>query len=209
MDVTIIGTGNMARGIGARLVAGGHRVTVLGKEPGDAEAVVKELGGDGAAQAGRSGEPIADGVVVLAVYYPDAKAAVEQYRGGLSGKVLIDITNPVNETLDGVVTPPDGSAAQELAASAPGARVVKAFNTTFAGTLIDGQVAGQPLDVFLAGDDEEAKARVSKLVEDGGLRPIDAGPLRRARELEAAGLVHMSVQNTLGTGFASALKILD
>jgi predicted dinucleotide-binding enzyme len=86
--------------------------------------------------------------------------------------------------------------------------VVKAFNTTFAGTLIDGQVAGQPLDVFLAGDDEEAKASVSKLVEDGGLRPIDAGPLRRARELEAAGLLHMSVQGTLGTGFGSALKIV-
>ena len=163
----------------------------------------------GSAQAGRSGEPIADDVVVLAVYYPDAKSAVEQYGGGLSGKVVIDITNPVNEAIDGLVTPPDSSAAQELAASAPGARVVKAFNTTFAGTLIDGQVAGQPLDVFLAGDDEEAKASVSKLVEDGGLRPIDAGPLRRARELEAAGLLHMSVQGTLGTGFGSSLKILN
>jgi hypothetical protein len=208
MDVTIIGTGNMARGIGRRLVAGGHRVTVLGKELGEAEAVVNELGGDGAAQAGRSGEEIADDVVVLAVYYPDAKAAVETYGDGLSGKVLIDITNPVNETIDGLVTPPDSSAAQELAARAPGARVVKAFNTTFAGTLIESEVAGQPLDVFLAGDDEEAKATVSQLVEDGGLRPIDAGPLRRARELEATGLLHMSVQNTLGTGFASALKIL-
>jgi 8-hydroxy-5-deazaflavin:NADPH oxidoreductase len=208
MDVTIIGTGNMARGIGKRLVAGGHRVTVLGKEPGDAEAVVRELGGDGVAQAGRSGEPIEDDVVVLAVYYPDAKGAVERYGDGLSGKVVIDITNPVNEAVDGLVTPPDGSAAQDLAASAPGARVVKAFNTTFAGTLIDGEVAGQPLDVFLAGDDEEAKASVSKLVEDGGLRPIDAGPLRRARELEAAGLLHMSVQGTLGTGFGSALKIV-
>ena len=207
MGVTIIGTGNMARGIGTRLVAGGHHVTVLGKEPGDADAVVKALGGS--AQAGRSGEPIADDVVVLAVYYPDAKSAVEQYGGGLSGKVVIDITNPVNEAIDGLVTPPDSSAAQELAASAPGARVVKAFNTTFAGMLIDGQVAGQPLDVFLAGDDEEAKASVSKLVEDGGLRPIDAGPLRRARELEAAGLLHMSVQGTLGTGFGSSLKILN
>jgi 8-hydroxy-5-deazaflavin:NADPH oxidoreductase len=207
MDVTIIGTGNMARGIGTRLVAGGHQVSVLGKEPDDAEAVVKEL--RGSAQAGRSGDAIADDVVVLAVYYPDAKAAVEQYGGGLSGKVLIDITNPVNETMDGLVTPPDGSAAQELAASAPGARVVKAFNTTFAGTLIDGEVAGRPLDVFLAGDDEEAKAIVSRLVEEGGLRPVDAGPLRRARELEAAGLLHMSVQGTLGTGFGSALKILS
>jgi len=209
MDVTIIGTGNMARGIGRRLVAGGHHVTVLGKEPAEAGAVVDELDGEGAAQAGRSGEEIADDVVVLAVYYPDAKAVVEQYGDGLSGKVLIDITNPVNETMDGLVTPPDSSAAQELAASAPGAKVVKAFNTTFAATLIDGEIGGKPLDVFLAGDDEEAKATVSQLVEDGGLRPIDAGPLMRARELEATGLLHMSMQNTLGTGFASALKILD
>ena len=123
--------------------------------------------------------------------------------------MLIDITNPVNETMDGLVTPPDSSAAQELAVSAPGAKVVKAFNTTFAATLIDGEIGGKPLDVFLAGDDEEAKATVSQLVEDGGLRPIDAGPLMRARELEATGLLHMSMQNTLGTGFASALKILD
>ena len=209
MDVTIIGTGNMARGIATRLLAGGHDVTVLGKEPGEAEAVVKELAGQGSAKAGRSGDAIADAVVVLAVYYPAAKAAVEQYGGGFSGKVLIDITNPVNETFDGFVTPPDSSAAQELARSATGARVVKAFNTTFAGTLVEGQVAGQSLDVFLASDDGEAKAIVSKLVEDGGLRPIDAGPLGRARELEAAGLLHMSVQDALGTGFGSSLKILN
>jgi predicted dinucleotide-binding enzyme len=208
MKVTIIGTGKMARGIGRRLVAGGHDVTVLGKEAEAAEEVIRDLDADGSAKAGRSGDEITDEVVVLAVYYPDAKAAVEQYGDGLSGKVLVDITNPVNETYDGLVTPPDGSAAQELAASASGARVVKAFNTTFANTLGEGQVAGEPLDVLLAGDDDEAKATVSKLVEDGGLRPVDAGPLKRARELEAAGLLHMSVQDSLGTGFGSALKII-
>jgi predicted dinucleotide-binding enzyme len=209
MDVTIIGTGNMGRAIGRRLVEGGNRVTVLGKETRNAEAVVEELGGADSAQAGRSGEAIADDVVVLAVYYPDAKAAVEQYRDGLSGKVVVDITNPVNETFDGLVTPPDSSAAQELAASAPGARFVKAFNTTFAGTLADGEVAGQRLDVLLASDDDDAKATVAKLVEDGRLRPIDVGPLKRARELEAAGLLHMLVQGPLGTGFGSALKIVS
>ena len=208
MKVTIIGTGKMARGIGRRLVAGGHDVTVLGKETEAAEEVIQDLDGDGSAKAGRSGDEITDEVVVLAVYYPDAKAAVEQYGDGLSGKVLVDITNPVNETYDGLVTPPDGSAAQELAASASGARVVKAFNTTFANTLGEGRVAGEPLDILLAGDDDEAKATVSKLVEDGGLRPVDAGPLKRARELEAAGLLHMSVQDSLGTGFGSALKVL-
>ena len=208
MNVTIIGTGNMARAIGSRLVAGGHEVTVLGKETTDAEAVVNDLGANGAVKAGRSGDEIAGDVVVLAVYYPDAKAAVEQYRDALSGKVVVDITNPVNETYDDLVTPPDGSAAQELASSAPGARVVKAFNTTFANTLKQGEVSGEPLDVFIAGDDEEAKSKVAQLVEDGGLRPVDAGPLKRARELEAAGLLHMGVQGTLDTGFGSALKVI-
>jgi predicted dinucleotide-binding enzyme len=208
MNVTIIGTGNMARGIGSRLVAGGHDVTVLGKETADAEEVLTDLGANGSAKAGRSGDTIADDIVVLAVYYPDAQAALKQYGDALSGKVVVDITNPVNENLDGLVTPPDSSAAQELGASAHGARVVKAFNTTFAGTLRDGRVADEPLDVFVASDDEDAKATVSKLIEDGGLRAVDAGPLARARELEAAGLLHMSIQNNLGTGFGSALKVL-
>lgn len=208
MNVTIIGTGNMARGIGKRLVTGGHAVTVLGKESAHAEAVVDDLGADGSAKAGRTGEPIADDVIVLAVYYSDAKAVMEQYGDALASKVVVDITNPVNETFDGLVTPPDSSAAQELAASVPGARVVKAFNTTFAGTLHEGRVDEEPLDVFVAGDDEEAKGAVAALARDGGLRPIDAGPLKRARELEAAGLLHMSIQDTLGTNFGSAIKIL-
>lgn len=208
MNVTIIGTGNMARGIGSRLVAGGHEVTVLGKETADAEAVVSDIDGDGSANAGHSGDEIGDDVVILAVYYPDAMAAVEQYGEALSGKVVVDITNPVNETSDDLVTPPDSSAAQQLAETAPGARVVKAFNTTFANTLRQGEVSGEPLDVFLAGDDEEAKGTVAQLVESGGLRPVDAGPLKRARELEAAGLLHMSVQGPLDSGFGSALKIV-
>lgn len=208
MNVTIIGTGNMARGIGKRLVAGGHEVTVLGKEEDAAAAVVEELGGDGSAKPGRSGDEIADDVVVLAVYYPDARTAVEQYGDALDGKVVVDITNPVNETYDELVTPPDGSAAQELAQLAPGARVVKAFNTTFATTLHEGEVSGQPLDVFMAGDDDDAKRTVAKLVEDGGLNPVDAGPLKRARELEAAGLLHMGVQGPIGSGFTSALKVV-
>ena len=158
-------------------MAGGHDVTVLGKETGDAKAVVSDIGADGSARAGRSQEAIADDVVVLAVYFADAKAAVEHYGDGLAGKVLVDITNPVNETFDGLVIPPDSSAAQELAASAPGARVVKAFNTTFAGTLSEGQVADQPLDVFVAGDDEK---RQKGLV-------IGAEKMERRRQRRASG----------------------
>jgi predicted dinucleotide-binding enzyme len=86
--------------------------------------------------------------------------------------------------------------------------VVKAFNTTFAPTLVAGGAAGGPLDVLIAGDDEEAKASVAKLAEDGGLRAIDAGARSRSRELEALGLLHMSLQGRLGTGYASAVKVL-
>jgi predicted dinucleotide-binding enzyme len=208
VDVTIVGTGNMARGIGRRVLAGGHRLTVLGKEVDAAEEVVRDLEADGSAEAGRSSDPIGGDVVGLAVYYPAATAFVEQFADELDGKVVVDITNPVNETFDGLVTPPDGSAAQELAAAAPGARMVKAFNTTFATTLREGDVAGQPLDVFIAADDDDAKRAVAQLAEDAGLRPVDAGPLSRARELEAAGFLHMTVQGTLGTGFSTALKVL-
>jgi predicted dinucleotide-binding enzyme len=86
---------------------------------------------------------------------------------------------------------------------------VKAFNTTFAGTLTAGEVAGQDLDVLIASDDQEAKDQVATLARDGGLNPVDAGPLKRARELEALGLLHMGLQSTLGTNWSSTFKILS
>jgi predicted dinucleotide-binding enzyme len=208
MDVTIIGTGNMARGIGSRVLAGGHNLTVVGKDSQSAEAVAADLAAEGAATVAVMDDPLQGDVVVLAVYYPDARRAVERYADQLAGKVVVDITNPVNDSFDGLVVPPDGSATDELAGLASGARLVKAFNTTFAGTLRAGEVAGHRLDVLLAGDDEEAKATVAALARDGGLNPIDAGPQTRARELEALGLLHMTLQSTLGTGFASAVKVI-
>ena len=208
MGVTSIGTGNMARGIGSRVLAGGHDLTVVGKDFERAEAVAADIAGAGTVKTAVSGDPIEGHVVVLAVYYPDALGAAEQYADQLAGKVVVDITNPVNESFDGLVVPPDGSATEELAALAGGARWVKAFNTTFAIPLKSGTVAGHKLDVLLAGDDADAKGKVAALARDGGLNPIDVGPLKRARELEAAGLLHMGVQNELGTGFASALTIL-
>ena len=204
MDVTIIGTGNMARGIGSRVIAGGHGLTVVGKDAEKAEAVVSDIGGGTAT----TGDPIEGDVVVLAVYYPDARSIVEQHGDQLAGKVVVDITNPVNETFDDLVVPADSSATAELAALAPDARFVKASNTTFATTLREGEVSGQKLDVLIAGDDEQAKGSVADVARDGGLNPIDAGPQKRARELEALGLLHMGLQGTLGTGFSSAVKIV-
>lgn len=211
MDVTIIGTGNMARGVGSRVLEGGHRLTVVGKDQERAEAVVKDLregGADGDVSTAVSGDPIEGDVVVLAVYYADAREAVEQYRDQLAGKAVVDVTNPVNESFDALVVPPDSSATQELSGLAPDAHFVKSFNTTFAKTLSSGEVAGHPLDVLIAGDDERAKDAVATLARDGGLNPIDVGPGNRARELEALGLLHMTLQGELGTGYASTVKIL-
>jgi predicted dinucleotide-binding enzyme len=207
MEITIIGTGNMARGIGTLAVAGGHDVTLLGTEQAKAEELAGRL--DGSVRAGTVGDPLSGDVVVPAVWYPVSREVVERYRDQLDGKTIVDISNPIDVDAFERIVPEAGSAAQEVAAAAPNARVVKAFNTTFAGTLAGGgTVAGQPLDVFLASDDEDAKRTVSRLVEDAGLRAVDAGPLSRARELEALGYLHMVVQQPLGTGFASAVKIL-
>jgi hypothetical protein len=207
MEVTIIGTGNMARGIGARALAGGHGLTIVGKDEERAREAASALNG-GSVRAAVDGDPIEGDLVVLAVYYPDARDAVERHADELGGKAVVDITNPVNESVDGLVVPPDSSATQELASLAPEARFVKAFNTTFARTLGEGAVSGQPLDVLIAGDDEGAKESVATLARDGGLNPIDTGGQARARELEALGLLHMTLQDELGTGYASAVKFI-
>jgi predicted dinucleotide-binding enzyme len=207
MEITIIGTGNMARGIATRALAGGNAVTLLGHAPGKAEALAGELSGD--VRAGTVGDPISGDVVVLAVWYQALDDVLGRYGDQLDGKTVVDITNPVDLETYAPLTVDAGSAAQEIARKAPGARVVKAFNTTFAGSLVDGQVAGEPLDVFVASDDDEAKATVRELAEGGGLRVLDVGPLALARQLEGAGYLRMAIQPGLGGTYASALKVIS
>ena len=150
-------------------------------------------------------------MVVLAVPYDAAVTVLREYGEVLSGKTVVDITNPVDwQTFDGLVTPGDSSAAEEIQKGAPeGVGLVKAWNTTFAGTLVAGEVAGQPLDVFVAGDEAGAKEAVTGLVESAGSRAIDAGPLRRARELERLGFLGMTLQQPLELGFRSAWKLVS
>jgi 8-hydroxy-5-deazaflavin:NADPH oxidoreductase len=206
MDVTIIGTGNMARGIATRALLGGHGVKLLGTDDQKARALAKDLTGDVA--TGAVGDPLGGDVVVLAIPYDAVDDVLGTYSDELEGKVLLDITNPVDFSNFTPLQLDAGSAAQEIAGKVPKAKVVKAFNTTFAGTLLEGRVAGQALDVLIASDDAGAKQAASALATNGGLRAIDAGPLARARELEALGYLHMALQEPLGTGFSSAVKVL-
>lgn len=213
MNVTIIGAGNMGRGIGTRAAAGGHSVTFVDTDPEALEgavSAVKASAKNGAQVTSASlGEVELGDVVVLAVWYGVNIEIAKELGDKLAGKVVVDIANPLNSTFDGLATAPDSSSAEDLAkAIAPGAKVVKAFNTTFAGTLVAGEVAGYPLDVFIAGDDEDAKNRVAMLVTDGGMRAIDTGPLSRARQIEGMQLLHIVVQGALGTEWGSTIKFI-
>jgi len=214
MNVTIIGSGNMGRGIGTRAVAGGHNVTFVDANPETAEKAAIDVKASAKNGAKISAAPLGDvelgDVVVFAVWYGTNIELAKQLGTKLAGKVVVDIANPLNSTYDGLATAPDSSSAEDLAkAIANGAKVVKAFNTTYAGTLLAGQVAGQPLDVFIAGDDADAKAKVAQIVTDGGMRAVDTGPLSRARQIEGMQLLHIVLQGTLGTNWGSAVKIIN
>jgi predicted dinucleotide-binding enzyme len=207
MNVTIIGTGNMARGIATRALAGGHAVRLLGREPGKADALARELSGE--VRTGTVGDPLDADVVVLAVWYHVLDDVLGTYGDELDGKVVVDITNPVDPETFQPLTVEAGSAAQEIAGKAPAAKVVKAFNTTFAGTLVEGEVGGRPLNVLIASDDDDAKNAVRQIAEDGGLKAIDVGPLALARQIEAVGYLHMAIQPGLGTNYRSAVVVVS
>ncbi len=210
MIVTLLGAGSMARGIATRLIAGGTDVQILGPDAGKAAQLANELStSDRRVTWGAIGEPLAAHIVILALPYRVVSETLGRYDGQLSGKIIVDITNPLNDSFDGLVTPADSSAAEEIEKMLPaGTAIVKAFNTTFAPTLIAGEVAGQPLDVFIAGDDAAANADLATLVESAGLRAIDAGPLHWSRQLEAIALLHITLQKTRGTEFRTAVKIV-
>jgi len=198
-SVSIVGLGNMASALADRALAGGNAVEIIGRDPAKANELAAALGG---ATVGAAGTAPAGDIVILAVPYASAAAVVSQYGDALQGKVIVDITNPVTPDFKGFVTPEGSSGAQEIAKAAPaGAHVVKAFNTLFANVLKVGSAEGRPLDVFIAGDDAQAKARVSAFIESLGLRPMDTGQLPMARALENVallqlGLVAHSVKHT-------------
>ncbi len=172
--VSIIGTGNMGQAIASVAGKGGHTVQLLGQDDADTQV---------------TGE-----IVILAVPYPAISAVIAQRGSSLAGKIVVDITNPLNfETFDSLVVPADSSAAAEIASALPQSRVLKAFNTTFAATLVAGTVGALTTTVLIAGDDADAKSTLAGIVTSGGLKAIDAGSLRRARELEALGFLQLTL----------------
>jgi 8-hydroxy-5-deazaflavin:NADPH oxidoreductase len=172
--ISIIGNGHMGQAIAAVAGRGGHTVQLIGE--GDATTAV-------------AGE-----IVVLAVPYAAVKAVLDERGTTLAGRIVVDITNPVDfETFDSLTVPADSSASAEIAAALPQSRVVKAFSTTFAATVGSGKVGDVTTTVLMAGDDSEAKAALAAVITSGGLKALDAGSLKRARELEAFGFLQITL----------------
>lgn len=173
MNITIFGKGNMGSAIGKNFTAAGNEVTYYTSK-------------DTASSFGD--------IVVLAIPYAALDSIVQKYGDQLAGKIVVDITNPVNfDTWDSLVIPAGTSVAEDLQKKLPDSHVLKAFNTTFAATLDSGKVGDLTTTVLVAGNDDDSKKTFMDALADSPLDTIDAGALKRAREMEATGFLQMTL----------------
>ena len=207
-SISIIGAGNMGTAIAAIAARGGASVQLLAQDAEKTRTAATQAGAS--VVAGVVGDALTGEIVVLALPYPAVAGVLEQYQGRLDGKILVDITNPLDfATFDSLVVPADGSAAQVIAEAVPGARVLKAFNTTFAATLATGGVNGvAPTTVLVAGDDSAAKEALIGLLVAGGVLALDAGALKRARELESLGFLQLTLAAAGTTGWTGGFALV-
>lgn len=187
--VSIMGNGNMGKAIASIVTRGGNEVDFLDRE---STAVAGEI-------------------VILAVPYAVLDEIVERLGNQFAGKIVVDITNPLDfSTFDKLLVPAGSSSAQELAKKLPDSKVLKAFNTTFAATLSSGTVGenGPTTTVLIAGDDDEAKKSLSQIIQAGGVKALDAGSLKRAHELEAIGFEQLVLAAGEKIGWSAGFAIL-
>ena len=183
MNVAVIGTGNMGSGLAKRLVHAGYDVVLVGRDVEKARHLASSLGSRVTVVDAKTAAAQAE-IIVLAVHYEDA-AAVLASLGDVAGKVVVDITNPLTADFTGLTIGHTTSAAETIAAGAPGTRLVKAFNTILAQVMAEGPDFGsERAQVFVASDDAAAKTAVSEVCQRMGFVPVDAGPLKNARYLE-------------------------
>ncbi len=190
MKVAIIGAGNVGKGLGKSIKGAGHDV-IFASRGESARTAAQSTGGTSGSV--RDAAEQAD-IVILAIPYGAASDVATEIQSVVSGKVVIDVTNPLSADGSGLATEPGTSAAEQIARWLPGARVVKAFNTMFAAVHGNPKAHGQQLDGLFATDDEVAREKVAQLLTSMGFRPVWVGPLSRARELEAMGYLNIALQ---------------
>lgn len=203
MTIAIIGTGNMGSGIAKLLASKGFDVAIGHRDPAKAAALASEIGPRAQGGGSEAAVKLAD-IVILAVNYGTAEAALKG-AGDLTGKIVVDISNPITPDYKALTVGHTTSAAEEIQKLVPGAKVVKAFNTIFAQLLpTDAREGRDPVQVFIAGDDDAAKKAISDLVAKVGFQPVEAGPLTNARYLEPVGEINIHFGFFLGWGTSAA-----
>ena len=186
-SIDILGKGNMGSAIAMLAERAGHTVEVFDSADAD--------------------KPVTGDIVVLAVPHTAVADIVAQRGEQLAGKVVVDITNPLDFQTGLLTVPADSSSAAQIAEAVPGARVLKAFNTNFGPTLAAGTVGDQTTTVLIAGDDEQAKAQLAEVVTSAGLNATDVGPLARARELEGLALLQIGLAMTGKTSWTGGFAL--
>ena len=191
LKVGIIGKGHVGNSIGSGLTRAGYEVKFGHRDPKEPVA-----------EAAKWGE-----VIILAVPHEnadDARAAIKPFA---DGKIVIDVMNAIGENSELAISCTTSSA-EETQKKLPKAKVVKAFNTVFASSQSTGKIGGEQLTAFMAGNDEKAKQTVAQLTHDIGFDPVDCGPLKAARYLEAMAILIINLGYTYGMGNKIGYKLV-
>ena len=190
MKISIIGKGNMGKAIGALVEKGKYTVEYFGSKDS-----IENLGE----------------IVVLAVPYGAIDSIIENNMNQLAGKIIVDVSNPVDFTsMNGLVVPSDTSAAEIIAQKVPFAHVIKAFNTNFAATLVNQSIGNKEgVTVLLASDNQEAKNTLFQVLDGNQLKIVDAGMLIRSRELEAIGFLQITLAIHEKISWMGGFTLLD
>ena len=206
MNIAIIGAGNVGSALAMTFTRAGHSVVISSRKPSDAQSVASKVG----ARAVASNAEAARGadIVVLAVPFSSAEAVASDIRNQVHGKPVVDVSNRMTFGEDGPAIDDGPSNAEQLATYLPEAHVVKAFNTLFSTNQTDPTVDGVRLDGFVAADDAAARGKVVELLDSIGLKPIDAGPLSRAQQLEQLAFLNISLNATNGWSWQSGWKLV-
>ncbi len=201
MEISVIGFGNMGAGIAKRAASHGHNVSVYLRTP-SAEKPADKI------TFYKLGEDFDGEIVIMALPYESQLEVAKAFAKQLSGKIVVDISNPIDWQTFKLKTPAGKSAAEQIAELAPGTRIIKAFNMIFSGTLALEKVGGSEIDLVFAGDDMGSKEIFGGFIKSLGMRPLDGGELANARALEAFELVQILLQKQLGGNMMSAVKFV-
>lgn len=205
MNIAIIGAGNVGRALATSFTRSGHSVVITSRDPADAGAV-STITGARVAKSNVDAARTSD-VVILAIPFDNAEAVAAEIRDVVAGKPVVDVSNRMSFGPSGPAIDEGPSNAERLAGWLPEAQIVKAFNTVFASNQADPVVEGIQLDGFVAADDATAKVTILELVASIGLRPIDAGPLARAQQLEQLAFLNIALNATQGWSWQSGWRL--